>query len=318
MQVSGSSPLRFGDPLTPLRLPTGYRSDPAALSDAAEIHALVTACEHGMYGRAHTDLSHVVADLSRPRLDPGLDVRIVRETAGELVAWVWVKFGRRCTIDVHPAHTGRGLGSALLDWAEARARQFDARELGQTVPDLDKPAAALLRTRGYVPTVHQWLLEITVREDPGAIHLPSGITTGPFRSADAHAVYEVCEDAFATIQSHRRTYDEWSGLTIGRSTFAPTLSPLAFAGDELVGLAIALDAPDSDEGYIEQLAVRADHRGRGIAKALLLTAFRDFYRRGRATTKLWTHSKTGALSLYEHVGMTVRRSDTVYHGKPQR
>jgi len=71
----------------------------------------------------------------------------------------------------------------------------------------------------------------------------------------------------------------------------------------------------STEGYVDHVAVRADHRGRGIAKALLLTAFRGFHLRGRSTTTLWTHSKTGALGLYEGIGMTVRRSDTVYHGK---
>lgn len=45
---------------------------------------------------------------------------------------------------------------------------------------------------------------------------------------------------------------------------------------------------------------------------LLRHAFRDFYRQGRRTCTLWTHSETGALSLYERVGMTVRCSSTVY------
>ena len=296
-------------------LPDGYRCDPASLDDAPAIHAVIDACERSMYGRSQTDLSHVVADLTRPGVDPRLDALTVRGPSGEAVGWAWVKLGRRCTIDVHPEHTGRGLGTALLGWAEARSRQFDSRELGQTVPDLDEAAAALLSSRGYTPTVHSWLLEKTLLEDPGAIAPPPAITIRAFRPEDARATYEVCEDAFAAIQTRRRTYDEWSGLTINRSTFASALSPLAFAGDELVGLAICLEIPDSTEGYVDHLAVRADHRGRGIAKALLLMAFRGFHLRGRSTTTLWTHSNTGALGLYETIGMTVRRSDTVYHGK---
>lgn len=295
-------------------MPAGYRCEPAALSDATEIHALIGACERSMHGRAQTDVSHVVADLSRPGLDPRLDVRVVRDGTGGVVAWAWVKSGRRCTIDVHPAHTGRGLGSLLLDWAETRARQFGAQELGQTVPDLDTHAAVLLRERGYSPTAHQWLLEYSLTADPGEIRLPAGIVVRAFQPADAHDVYELCEDAFAFSQTSRRTFEEWSELTINRSTFVPTLSPLAFAGGELVGFIIALEDPDSDEGFVDQLAVREDHRGRGIAKALLQTTFRDFYRRGRSTTTLWTHSKLSALSVYEHIGMTVRRSDTIYHG----
>ena len=296
-------------------LSDGYRCDPASLDDAPAIHTVIDACERTMYGRSQTDLSHVVADLTRPGVDPRLDALVVRGPSGEVVGWAWVKLGRRCTIDVHPAHTGRGLGTALLDWAEARSRQFAEQELGQTVPDLDEAAAKLLRSRGYTPTVHSWLMETTLSADPGPIAPPPDITIRAFRAEDAHATYEVCEDAFAAIQTRRRTYDEWASLTINRATFAPSLTPLAFAGNELVGLAICLEIPDSTEGYVDHLAVRADQRGRGIAKALLNTAFRGFHLRGRSTTTLWTHSKTGALGLYEAIGMTVRRSDTVYHGK---
>lgn len=49
-----------------------------------------------------------------------------------------------------------------------------------------------------------------------------------------------------------------------------------------------------------------------IARLLLRSAFRGFYRRGRPVCTLWTHSDTGALALYERVGMTVRRSATGY------
>jgi mycothiol synthase len=71
-------------------------------------------------------------------------------------------------------------------------------------------------------------------------------------------------------------------------------------------------APGPGEGYVERVAVRRDARNRGIARLLLRHAFRSFYRQGRRACTLWTHSETGALSLYERVGMTVRRSSTVY------
>jgi len=38
----------------------------------------------------------------------------------------------------------------------------------------------------------------------------------------------------------------------------------------------------------------------------------EFHRLGRRTCILWTHSGTGALGLYERLGMRVGRGTTVY------
>lgn len=54
------------------------------------------------------------------------------------------------------------------------------------------------------------------------------------------------------------------------------------------------------------------HRDRGIARILLQHAFHGFHRLGRRRCALWTHSDTGALSLYERLGMTIGRSSTHY------
>jgi len=63
---------------------------------------------------------------------------------------------------------------------------------------------------------------------------------------------------------------------------------------------------------VHQLAVRRDHRNRGIARALLLTAFRGFHDVGRRVVTLGTDSRTGALAMYERVGLRVRRSYTTF------
>jgi ribosomal protein S18 acetylase RimI-like enzyme len=95
----------------------------------------------------------------------------------------------------------------------------------------------------------------------------------------------------------------------------PELSPVAFAGDELVGVAICLALPDSEAGHVEQVAVRRDQRGKGIARALIAQASLGFYRQGRPDLVLWTHSGTGALAMYERLGMTVQHSTTVFSRK---
>ncbi|WP_405685203.1 GNAT family N-acetyltransferase [Streptomyces sp. NBC_01387] len=293
-------------------LPTGYRSRPATAADARAVHHLVAACERDLLGRAETGPEAVAAELVRPGPDLAADTLLVHGPAGELAARARVTGGRRSTVDVHPGHRGRGLGAALLDWAETRARRSGSERLSRTVPDSDGAAATLLRSRGYVPFVTEWQLEITLPTEPPVPAPPEGIEVRPFRPGDERAAYELTEDAFAGWQKRRKPYEEWAQLAVDRPTFVLSASWVAYAGDRMAGAVLALDAPASGEGYIDRVAVRADHRNRGIARVLLQESFRAFYRRGQRTCTLWTHSGTGALSLYERVGMTVRHSSTTY------
>jgi len=292
-------------------LPPGYETRPATTADIPAIVELVAACEHDLYGRTETDSDRVAADLARPGLDPTLDTRLLHRASGELAAWAWVN--RRSEVEVHPAHRGRGLGAWLLDWAEERARSSGGARIAQTVPDSDAAAVALVRSRGYETLATSWLLEMPLPVEPQLPDPPAGITVRAFRPGeDEQPAYQVIEDAFADWQQRRRSFDEWAMLTVHRSTFAPGMSPVALDGDRMVGAVVSLDDPQLGEGYIERVAVAGDQRNRGIARVLLRWAFRAFYQHGQRNCTLWTHSDTGALSLYERVGMTVRRSSTVY------
>lgn len=293
-------------------LPTGYRSRPARLDDVAPVHRLITACERALHGRAETDPGGVAADLSLPGFDPRRDALLVEDEAGEVAGWAWTR-GRRATVDVHPAHCGRGLGAALLGWAEEHARASGTDRLAQTVPDGNAAAVALLRSRGYGRLVSEWLLEyVAAAGEPVVPPAPSGVTVRRFRPGDAHAAHRLAEDAFDEWQPRRKPYEEWALRTVERDAFEPEASPVAFVGDEMVGVVLSLDVPDAGEGYVQVVAVRSDHRRRGLARNLLHETFRDFHRLGRRAVTLGTHSDTGALSLYERLGMTVRRSSTVY------
>ncbi|MEV6057335.1 GNAT family N-acetyltransferase [Streptomyces sp. NPDC052107] len=298
----------------PDRLPAGYRWRPATTADVDAIHRLVATYEHALHGRAVTGADRITAELTLPGLRPQDDTVLVHDGTGAPAGYGWVK-GRRARVHVHPGHQGRGLGGALLDWTETRARRAGGDRLAQTVPDGDGAATALLRAGGYSRLVTEWLLQIALPHEPEVHDPPAGITVRPFRHGDEQAVYQLTEDAFDEWQPRRKTYTEWARHSVERTTFLPAASPLAFAGGQLVGAVLSLDVPGHDEGYVERVAVRRDHRDRGIARTLLHEAFRTFHRRGRPACTLWTHSDTGALSLYERLGMTVQRSSTVY-GKP--
>ena len=57
--------------------------------------------------------------------------------------------------------------------------------------------------------------------------------------------------------------------------------------------------------YVAKLAVRADQRRRGIARALLADSFAAAGKHGAYRSELSTDSRTGALDLYLKLGMEV-------------
>jgi mycothiol synthase len=292
-------------------LPQGFARRSATMDDAQAIYRLMAAGEIRWHGRAEVVPDAVAADLQRPELDRERDTLVVEAADGDLAGWAWLHLGKRAQIDVHPSYWGLGIGTALLDWAEARSREEGSEWLAQAVDDADKAGTDLLRSRGYEVLATNWLLERPITT-PGPRKLPAGVRLSPYDEARTREVYELIEAAFSEFRQRRKSYDEWTRLTVERSTFRPNASILAYTGDELIGAVIALDLPETDEGYVEQLAVRSDQRGKGVARAMLDDTCAEFHRLGRRDCILWTHSGTGALGMYERLGMRVRRSTTVY------
>ncbi|OKI99148.1 GNAT family N-acetyltransferase [Kitasatospora sp. CB01950] len=295
-------------------LPEGWTA--RALEPATDLYAvqqLVNACERALGGTAVSDSGAIATVLARPGLDPVTDTLLVHAPDGELAAWAWTD--RRTDADVHPAHRGRGIGTAMLRWIEERARERGTAELAQIVPDRDTAATALLRARGFRADATSWLLAIDLDDLPHALPpAPEGITVRPFRAGDAadeRAAHRLVEDAFDEWQQRRKDFDEWAAHTVRRDSFAAERSPLAFADGHLVGAALSLGLPATGEGYVENVAVHAAHRHRGIARHLLRHTFHACRDAGLRSCTLWTHSATGALDLYLKAGMTVRHSSTV-------
>jgi predicted N-acetyltransferase YhbS len=124
-------------------------------------------------------------------------------------------------------------------------------------------------------------------------------------------VYRVVEDAFNEWPTREpSTFAEWQAGVTRRRDFDPTLLFVAATGNEVLGVSFGI--PYEDEGWVQQLAVRRDHRNQGLAKALLRTTFDEFRRRGSPAVGVSTDSRTGALDLYLNVGMIVRASYTHY------
>jgi mycothiol synthase len=101
-------------------------------------------------------------------------------------------------------------------------------------------------------------------------------------------------------------------MRIRRSDYDPELWQLALEGERVVGLGIGFGA--NEFGWMLDLAVETQYRGRGIGLALLRACFRELQRKGHTNVGLEVDSEneTGATRLYERAGMSVTRRYATY------
>jgi mycothiol synthase len=291
-------------------LPDGLTSRGPTLDDIGVITELVITCELDANGVADVDRDDFVSGFARVGFDPAFDSLLVFD-GGTPVAWAEVYRGR-AEADVLPSHRGRGLGSALRTWTEERARELGLPDVGETKTDADVAAKALFLSNGYEPTYTSWMIRKPLDGPQARPDPPPGIEIRPYEDRDARAAHRLIDAAFCEWPGRDPDpFESWANV-LRHPAFTPELSPLALEGDELVGVLLSYDYPEVGEGWIQQLATEANHRHRGIATALLGTAFAGFRERGRTRAGVSTDSRTGALDLYERIGMRVERSYTRY------
>jgi GNAT superfamily N-acetyltransferase len=291
-------------------LPGGYSARPTRREDLEAVFRLVADAERHDDGIAEIALSDIAADWDRPDF-AAETMSIAVWHADELAATGDVFMGR-AEVDVAPEHRGRGLGTALLPWTWRVAKSDGRSSVGQTVSDRRTDAAELFRSHGYEVGHTSWALRIELDDQPpDAPVLPDGLAFRDLRlGEDDRAVFEVIDVAFDEW-SDRETqgFENWASSTLHRPEVDPSLVPLIVDGQRIVGVALNFDyGPDEAEGWTQQLAVDRAYRRRGLGRALLQETFRRFHRVGYRRCGLSTDSRTGALGLYEHVGMRVRSS----------
>jgi GNAT superfamily N-acetyltransferase len=289
-----------------LRVPAGLSSRPATQDDAEAILALVGEAELADQGERWTDLDDIRSSWARPSFDLARDTVLVFDD-DTMAGGTEVSRGY---LDgyVHPAHRGRGIGGFLLDWAELRAIELGYDRIGQTVPETLAEARRLFTSRGFERERTSWLLTIDLDRPFDPPRLPDGIVLRDVVPGEERAVHAVIERAFNEWPDRvPTTFEDWSAYTFARSTYRPNLLPVLVDGEEMVGVALCLDA-DPVDGWIQQVAVARPYRGRGLGRALLVHAFRMFQSLGKRTCSLGTDTRTGALGMYERVGMHVRHT----------
>jgi mycothiol synthase len=179
------------------------------------------------------------------------------------------------------------------------------------VLDRDESLRAALTAAGW--TQDRSTFELLRPVSPGWVLAeptwPAGVEIRPCARADAAALHRlIYQDAgWADVPGHHaRDLDEWQRIFL-RAGSADAAPVLAARGDRLVGAAIGRQFSDGT-GWVAQLAVARDERGRGLGRALLLECMRRQVSGGATTLGLAViATNRSALQLYLDVGLTVDR-----------
>jgi mycothiol synthase len=306
-----------------LPLADGYEIRPPTFDDVEAVTEMLVATDIADTGVSESDADLIRDQWSSPGFEPSEDAWVVTDPNGTVVAYANVSPDGEAKFKswgvVHHDHRERGLGAALLETMEARASQrlrgIPAAVLHTAINDEEAAAATLVRSRGFehVRTFRQLQIDLDGSpRDPS--EPPAGTRIRAIEpERDIRRIHAIFVEAFSGEWGYRPIpFEEWIATEVETPSYDPSLWLLATDGDEAVGALSGLVW--GDRGWVGELGVRAPWRGRGIASALLRRAFATFASRGlpRVMLNVDSENSTGAVRLYEGVGMRTLRAWDVY------
>ncbi len=327
MDIHIEKDLRMTKPVDwSMLLQQGYTMRSARKEDLEAVVELLNAATTSLVGAGKFSTSELALDWEMPGLELGNDTQVVLNPDGKLVGYEDVfdldapHVRIYCFGQVHPDHTGKGLGSALLAWAEERARcsiskaPDDARvALVANTLTVNQKAVPLYRDAGFQLVRYSLRMVIELDESIPDPEWPIGIVVHPFMLG---------EDDEITVQAVRDSFsDHWgfvqhpfeSELERYRhfwktdEDFDPALVFLAMDGGQVAGISLCHKKvqEDPEMGWVGTLGVLRPWRRKGLGLALLRHSFREFQRKGKKRIGLGVdaESLTGATRLYEKAGM---------------
>jgi ribosomal protein S18 acetylase RimI-like enzyme len=295
---------------------------PATTDDAAAILDLVVLSDIAEIGEPSTTIDEVQSGLCAATERAA----VIDDPRSGLLGYVWLEHqpGQLKAwgdITIRPG-AGRAVAEALLGWLRATAHDVAP----------GKPVHAFADSRNVVKQQVYEAVGGTVirrfyrmglplqRVPPGRPVSSPGIEIRLVQGeADLRAMHTIVDAAFRDHFGYEpESFERFRESTVDGSCRDLSLWWLATVdGQPAAGL---YGSRLSDEiGYIDTLGTLRAYRGRGLGKGLLATAFCEFHRRGYAKAVLGVDasSPTGALALYESVGMAAEHEGWRYELPPQ-
>jgi mycothiol synthase len=268
-------------------------------ADAEGVLEIVVARDVADVGEPDFELADVHADWATPGLVLADDARVAED--GHSLAGYAIVLGDDAIVLVHPDAEGRGIGTALREWAEARAAERGTAVLRQFVSAAE-PARALLSAAGYDPVERYFRMRADLSEVDGDGQRAATRAFDPERDLDA--VHALVGEAFADVEGSRpQSLAEWRAKRVDKEGFDPALWRVLEDGEGIAGVAVNERWADG-VGYVDQLAVARRARRRGHGRTLLLASFGAFRDAGLGAAVLSVHGRNeSAADLYRSVGM---------------
>jgi mycothiol synthase len=302
---------------------------PATLGDTLVVQRVLDDCTSRYLGRP-TTVEQAAARLGEGR---GVGDAVIAWSGDEPVGfghtWFVSNEEVRAFIRVRPEWKGLGVSCLMLEALQKRAssiwEQLGANDIGPALTltswAADSAAAGVLTTAGFSPVRHFLQMRIDLSEAlVAASFWPEDVALREFRTGDDDlGVFDAFRQCFA---DHWGNADpdpaEWwrENRDDPASGFDPTLWFIAEANHEMCGFAIGREIEEEEHkvGWVSLVGVLPPWRGRGIGEALLRHSLCIFQDRGlsKAALNVDVDNATGALRLYEKVGMTRRPAFTIW------
>lgn len=314
---------------------TPFTLRPGRLEDLEQAVPMFNLSSQKMIGADEFEMQEYIAEWTSPTINLEGDTRVAVTPDGKVLGvievwnntpphvqnWIWAR--------VHPEYEGQGIGTALMEWAEARAREKlvlaepDTRVIMRTgTLAVNTTAKELFDAVGYTGIRHSFTMERVMDTPPEPPVIPKGIVIRPIIApAEYEEIHRVDQEAFRDHWGHvdqpfEETFAQLMHFIQESGKHDPALWFVAMDGDRMAGISLCrlVANADPESGWVDTLAVRKEYRKHGVGLALLLHSFREFSQRGQRKAQLGVDSGnlTGALRLYQRAGMHVLRQFDLY------
>jgi mycothiol synthase len=284
-------------------------------ADADRVLDLIISSDVADYGEPDTDMEDLLFDWGRMDLDQDALLAVDRE--GNLVGYgAVVPWGKDLRLDftVSPHWRSDDLGEFILKRCELRATEIArkthsaetiyAKTYVTAVNQRDQRSAERL---GYQHIKYQFQMQAELDARPGLPVWPENVSVRTvITGQDDRSLHQLVQAAFEKPDRTPQPFDDWQATMMREDIFDPNLWFLAVAGDTVIGAALCFTYPGL--GWVRQLAVAEERRGKGIGRALLKHAFGQFWDRGYRKVGLVVASDNqNAYKFYVHSGMRLLR-----------